>query len=296
MPPAASSTAGEHPTLLGLAVLALALAGAAAVLATVQRRTGHERRRPLLSLRHAIAGRVAGLRATQATARTAPSTLPTAALHRSARAPALSKSRDAILTGTPPAASHPTGVRATAFPGARVSPETLKPLAQHVDNDRRLAVADARLNDVLASLPRDRWFVERYVLFAGHSVPFLVLGETGVFAVWGAPGPPRWCDLPFYHQISANIKSALPGYAGPVHAGICRAFEPDAIPRWWCRAGDPGGAWVLGLDWVLRWLWQFGPEHGLGVADIERLRELAGPRWGHPVTDVPVSAHIPTID
>ncbi len=294
MPPAASITAGEHPTLLGLAVLALALAGAAAVLTTLQHLTRRKRRWPLSSLlRRVIAGRVAGLRGTQAT-RTASSTLPTAAAHPAATT--LSKSCDAVLTRTPPAAARLAGVRAAAFPGARVSPETLTPLAQHVDNHRRLAVADARLNDVLASLPRDRWFVERYVVFAGHSVPFLVLGETGVFAVWGAPGAPRWRDLPFYHRISANIKSALPGYAGPVHAGICRAFEPDAIPRWWCRAGDPGGAWVIGLGWVIGWLEHFGVEHGLGVADIARLRQLAGPRWGQPVTDVPLSAHIPTLD
>ena len=55
------------------------------------------------------------------------------------------------------------------------------------------------------------------------------------------------------------------------------------------------GAWVVGLDWLIRWLEHFGPENGLGVKDLERLRELAGPRWGRPVTDVPLSAHIPNI-
>ena len=51
----------------------------------------------------------------------------------------------------------------------------------------------------------------------------------------------------------------------------------------------------MGLDWVIRWLEHFGIEHGLGVKDIERLREMAGPHWGRPVTDVPLSAHIPRI-
>ena len=173
---------------------------------------------------------------------------------------------------------------------------TLVPLGQRVDNARRLAVADARVSGVLQTLPADRWFVERYVVFAGHSVPFLVLGETGVFCVWRAPGPLRWRDLPFYDRIAARVKASLPGYGGPVHAGVCRAFDVDLAARWWCRGDQPGGAWVLGLGWLLAWVEHFGPSHGLGVADIARLRELAGPRWGQPVTDVPLSAHIPTID
>ena len=36
----------------------------------------------------------------------------------------------------------------------------------------------------------------------------------------------------------------------------------------------------MGLNWVIPWLEHFGPEDGLGVKDIERLREMAGPRWG----------------
>ena len=50
-----------------------------------------------------------------------------------------------------------------------------------------------------------------------------------------------------------------------------------------------------GADWLIPWLEHFGTENGLGVKDLEQLRELAGPRWGRPVTDIPLSAHIPTI-
>jgi hypothetical protein len=35
------------------------------------------------------------------------------------------------------------------------------------------------------------------------------------------------------------------------------------------------------------------PEHGLGIKGIERLRELAVPRWGRVVTDLPLSALVP---
>ena len=58
---------------------------------------------------------------------------------------------------------------------------------------------------------------------------------------------------------------------------------------------EPGGAWVMELDWVIRWLEHFGPDHGLGATDVECLRAMAGPHWGRPVMDVPLSAHIPSI-
>ena len=51
----------------------------------------------------------------------------------------------------------------------------------------------------------------------------------------------------------------------------------------------------MGPDWVIRWLEHFGHTHGIGATDIQRLRELAGPRWQRPVSDVPASAHIPNI-
>ena len=125
-----------------------------------------------------------------------------------------------------------------AIPGARLSPEQLEPLGHRVDNSRRLAVVDERLNKVLATLPPDRWFVERHVVFAAHPIPFLVLGETGVFALWGMSGPLHWRDVPFFDEMAANVKNALPGYAGPVQVGVCRAFEPQIKPRWWYRAEE----------------------------------------------------------
>ena len=178
--------------------------------------------------------------------------------------------------------------------GARYSPETLELLGQHLDNGRRLAVVEDRLAPVVSALPHDRWLVERYVVFAGHRIPFLILGETGVFAVWALGGQPRWNDVPVLGRVAEEVKNAFPGYTGKVQAGVCRPFAPDVQPRWWCRGGEPG-AWVMGLNWVIPWLEHFGPEHGLGVKDIERLRDLAGPRWGRGVTDLPPSALVPEI-
>ena len=197
------------------------------------------------------------------------------------------------------ASEHPAAerlaARPPANPGARCSPETFELLGEHLDGSRRMAVVEDRLAPVLGALPRDRWLVERYVLIAGHRIPFLVLGETGVFALWALGGQPRWTDIPVVGRVADELTSALPGYTGTVAVGICRSLSPDIKTRWWCRSDEPG-AWVMGLNSVIPWLEHFGPEHGLGVEDIQRVRELAGPHWGRGVTDLPASALVPDLE
>ena len=96
-------------------------------------------------------------------------------------------------------------------------------------------------------------------------------------------------------RVADELTSALPGYTGAVAVGICRSLSPDVKTRWWCRSDEPG-AWVMGLNSVIPWLEHFGPEHGLGVEDIQRVRELAGPHWGRGVTDLPASALVPDLE
>ena len=36
----------------------------------------------------------------------------------------------------------------------------------------------------------------------------------------------------------------------------------------------------MGLDWLIRWIEHFGREHGLGITDLKRLRELSQPKPG----------------
>jgi hypothetical protein len=179
------------------------------------------------------------------------------------------------------------GVRPSAPTRARHSRETFALLAQNADQSRRLAFTEARVEAVLATLPHDRWLVERYVLRAGHRIPFLILGETGVFTLWTLFGPPQWGDLSLVNTLANDVKDRLPGYPGPVHAGTCRALEPPIPPRWWYRAETQGGCWVMGLDWVIPWLEHFGHDHGLGGEDIKHFNTLAGPHWGHPTAPVP---------
>lgn len=191
------------------------------------------------------------------------------------------------VAGASEDAASTAAARPPELTGVRHSSRTFELLAQNIDQSRRLAFTEARLNEVLAALPRDRWLVDRYVLRAGHRIPFLILGETGVFTLWTLFGPPQWSDLPLINKVAEDIKDRLPGYAGPVRAGMCRALEPSITPRWWYRAQTDGGYWVMGLDWVIPWLDHFGSVHGLGVEDVERLNALAGPHWGRPLAPLP---------
>ena len=78
-----------------------------------------------------------------------------------------------------------------------------------------------------ATLPPDRWLVERYVMFAGHRVPFLILGETGVFALWAVGGQPRWSDIP---AIGADGGRSKEGPAG-LHRQRADGHMPVACSR-----------------------------------------------------------------
>ena len=113
---------------------------------------------------------------------------------------------------------------------------------------------------------------------AGQRVPFVALGETGVFALWALDEPPGWADLPFVNRAGSRLRTLLPGYSGEVHLGLCRAFDP-VVPRWWYASQSACGAWLLGLNWLEPWLAHFGPDDGLADGDVAWASYLAEPRW-----------------
>ena len=292
--------------LEGLVVLIWAIAGAVAVLGWI----AHSRRsRPVRGLQGMVRDLFAWLRRSTTGARTQPATggAPATSVGYAGgtpqRAIAAGQEGDPAASGGTPAnrpeRQSPVAEASTAGPpanpGPRYSPETLELLGQHLDNSRRAVVLEDRLAPLVRSLPRDRWLVERHVLLAGHCIPFVLLGETGVFALWALGGQPRWSDVPVLGRVADGVRNVIPGYTGTMQVGICRPFAPDVQPRWWCRAGEPG-VWVMGLKWAIPWLEHFGPEHGLGVKDIELLNEMGGPRWGHGVTDLPPTALVPELD
>ena len=290
--PIAAHTTGAHSTLdimAGIAILLWALASVSALLSWLTRLSRRYRRRTADHRQSHT-----GLGRRQRHRRPSGDADPGHAEH--ARATTTAVEHDITRRNDPPPASgippRTTDESCTAAPGppalprARYSPETLEPLAQSLDTSHRLAIAEARVAETLAGLASDRWLVERYVLVGGHRIPFLVLGDTGVLIICALTGPPAWDELRLPAQVAEHVASALPGYTGPMHVGLCRPLAPPGIePRWWCRPGEPG-AWVMGREWLIPWIKHFEPGHGLGATDLKRLRQLANAKPG-PVARVP---------
>jgi hypothetical protein len=178
-----------------------------------------------------------------------------------------------------------------ALPGVRHSPETLEPLAGQLDRSRRLAVCERRVGEVLGQLPRDRWLVEPYVLVDGHRIPYMVLGETGVFTIWPVDGAVGQEDVTFFNELTDAVQHKLPGYAGTVIAAVCQVLDPRGQPQLWYLTQERTAGWLLGLDWLIAWLEHFGTDHGLAVKDIERLDEMAGPHWKRRPRSFRIPAH-----
>ena len=82
----------------------------------------------------------------------------------------------------------------------------------------------------------------------------------------------------------------MPGYDGEPHAAVCLAFD-EMKPRTWFGGEEVRGhgGWVLGVDWLQRWIFGFGPQHGLRNGDVRALDEASGPIW-----DGRSTAHLPT--
>jgi len=281
--PIAAHTTGGHSTLDlvgGIAILLWALASVSALLGWLTRLPRRYRRRTADGGGGRGFGRL----------RVGDDAGPRQAEHASATVTAVEhhticESNPGTGVGTPtrPAEHHGRALaaRRPSVPGPRCSPETLEPLARRLDTSHRLAIAEARVAETLGTLPSDRWLLEHYALIAGHRIPFLVLGETGVFVICAVTGPPAWDELRLPAEVAEqHIMPTLPGYTGPMRVGLCRALATSAIePRWWCRPGE-AGAWMMGLESLIAWIEHFGTDHGLGVSDLRRLRELAAPKPG----------------
>ena len=160
----------------------------------------------------------------------------------------------------------------------RLSDECLAPLARTLDSSRRLFAAERRVAAALTELPASFWLVERNVFVGSRRVPFLVVGATGVFALCPSDGPWTIEEIALWSDVAAQIREQLPGYAGPVRGAVCLAFD-DLAPRSWYGAGDleGRGGWLLGLEWLLPWMFSFEPDDGLRRGDVRRLDESSGP-------------------
>ena len=167
----------------------------------------------------------------------------------------------------------------------RLSDECLAPVARTLDSSRRLLAAEERVAAALAELPVSFWLVERNVLIGSRRIPFLALGATGVFALCPSDGAWTIDDLAVMSDVAGRVRRQLPGYTGPVLGAVCLAFD-DLTPRtWFGGAPQQGrGGWLLGLEWLLPWMFSFGPQDGLRRGDVRRLDETSGPSL-EPLSD-----------
>jgi hypothetical protein len=183
------------------------------------------------------------------------------------------------------------GSQADSIPAVGLSAETLEPLCRYVDFRRRLELAVAELERRLSGLPADRWRVEPYPLTGARGNKRLLLGQTGVFVISATYAPGHWDDVVVASTLARKVQLLLPGYPGQVQAAICHLFA-STRPRLWHRPDehrDWVGAWVVGGDWLIEWLEHFGPEHGLGAADLAHFAGLAEPDWLKPAIPTPPS-------
>jgi hypothetical protein len=195
---------------------------------------------------------------------------------------AANDSRDrASIDATPAPRSVVEGLADAPEPElVRLTPETLAPLARMLDRARRLRAAEDRVARELDSLPAGFWLLERYVLVRARRIPFLVAGPTGVFLVCATDGAWTPDDLYVLSDAAAEVRSQLPGYDGRVHAAVCMAFDEMEPRSWYGGEEHQGrGGSVMGIDWLKKWLFSLGPEHGLLNGDVRRLDEASGPFW-----------------
>ena len=111
-----------------------------------------------------------------------------------------------------------------------------------------------------------------------------------MFLICASDGAWTLDDLQVMSELGDQVDGRMPGYDGEPHAAVCLAF--DAMkPRTWFGGEElrGHGGWVLGVDWLQRWIFGFGPEYGLCNGDVRALDEASGPFWDRRST-----ARLPT--
>jgi hypothetical protein len=145
--------------------------------------------------------------------------------------------------------------------------------ARLVENRRR-AAARTRLGEELARLDRRSWHVERDVTVTGVTLPFVVFGPRGLFALTSSQGC-AMSDLTVLESAADELAAVLPAYPDPVRAAIYLPDDPVA-PRSWFNEHGAGG-WIVGGGHLLEFLEHF-EDHGFSRSDIEVLRARSAPQ------------------
>jgi hypothetical protein len=141
-------------------------------------------------------------------------------------------------------------------------------LADELKQDRLRSSARVRLGEELARLDRAVWHVEPNVLSNGVTVPYVICGPTGVFALAASHA---WSvvDLAVLDRLSRELAAMMPGYPDPVRTGVYLPFD-DGAPRSWFD-GQGRGGWIIGRGQLPAFLLSFS-DQGFTSSDLGALR------------------------
>ena len=133
----------------------------------------------------------------------------------------------------------------------RTDDVSLAILGARLVENRRRAAARTRLGEDLALLDRRSWHVERDVIVAGVTLPFVVFGPCGLFALTSSHG---WTmsDLTILDGAATQLAAVLPMYPDPVRAGIYLPYDAAAPRSWFNELG--AGGWIVGGGHLLEFL------------------------------------------
>jgi len=137
----------------------------------------------------------------------------------------------------------------------------------------RTKEVNAALEAQLRRLDSGRWHFERDVSIASASIPFLLLGETGVFLLQASRGYWTNHDITEMCCAASTLRRALPGYPDPVNCGIVMLEELIDHRQHFACSGE-GPCWIVAGELLVEWLYGFD-HRGLSRADIEYFREWA---------------------
>ncbi len=156
-------------------------------------------------------------------------------------------------------------------------------LARTIERSRRLLVVEERVALELAQLPDADWLVERYVRIGSARVPFVVVGPPGLFVLAASDSDWTLASLRDLAEAAQRLGVQTPEFGGRAFSAICLAFD-DASPRCWFDAAAPGaGGWVLGIEWLQRWLDGVSPGDSVDPGLIRAMALAAGPFWERAV-------------
>jgi hypothetical protein len=160
-------------------------------------------------------------------------------------------------------------------PARRNPDRMLCDFGRHLGWHGRTRQVNGELERRLGGLDGFAWHIERDLRICSVPIPFVLLGPGGLFLLQASRGQWTAEDLDLMSRAARTLARTLADYPDEAHPAIVM-LEDDQPPRQHFTAAGEGPCWILGDDWLSRWLDRFC-DHGLSEADIAVLRDHSDP-------------------